>query len=860
LQCPDDNALTQWLRRALPEATQRALSAHVSTCAACSALIEDLGQTFAEDAPAQTIGRYVVLRPIGSGGFGVVYLAWDPQLDRQIALKLLRPRDGDATQLAGDLLREAKAMAKLSHPNVTSVYDVAALDGQVAIAMELIDGTDAREWLAAKPRTQEEIVAVFLAAAAGLSAAHAVGLVHRDFKPANVLVGRDGRVAVTDFGLARAEQTAAARSGTPAYMAPEQQRGRQVDARADQYSFAVSLWEALTGERPGPGTKTPPRALKRALERALSQEPGQRFAGMNALIAALAPAKRSRWLGASVAVAIALTPIVAAWAWSRSRDALCSGAPARVEAIWPLAARAQLDTAVAHTMTDWLARWAARSTEACEATRIRGEQPDDVLAARMSCFDRLHDQARAVVDALLHADPAGRAQALQLASSLDPPERCLDAGPLLREEPPPPLHRGDVRQLRFELEQARAQRNLGRFDEAARLSARVESAATELAYPPLLAEAHLFSGELRAMRGEPKPAEELLLQAVHDSGKGRSDRVAADAWIALLQIDGIGKGPDVGRPWREAAMAAAARVRGDDVIQGRLDSALGLSFASEGELPRALALQREALAAMARAYGSDAPQLGPQRHKIAELRLDLGQYVSAANEAQKSLDAIKAAFGPDHPLTALPRTVLAESACERGKPDECLAQIEQAIAVRGAARTPATISRHLIAAVALGELGRPEWRQHLDEAETLARELDDRAWLGRVLAGRRALLDTAEAVRLLTGSVGANDPATWRARQAWALLLLLGGHREEALAELEALQQSIESRFGDETVLLARVLIAQARALKALGRDAEAEPLLQRAAALAADEDPVAAAAAASLTGPPSSPAPRPSP
>src|SRR5581483_7017268 len=203
-------------------------------------------------------------RPLGSGGFGVVYLAWDPQLDRQIALKVLRPSGGDAEALAADLLREAKAMAKLSHPNVTAVYDVAALGGQVAIAMERIDGTNAREWLAEKPRTQREILAVFLAAARGLQAAHAAGLVHRDFKPENVLVGRDGRVAVTDFGLARPETAAGARSGTPRYMAPEHRRGEAVDARADQYSLAVALNEALTD---------PPRALKRAL----SEDRAQRY-------------------------------------------------------------------------------------------------------------------------------------------------------------------------------------------------------------------------------------------------------------------------------------------------------------------------------------------------------------------------------------------------------------------------------------------------------------------------------------------------------------------------------------------------------------------------------------------------------
>ncbi|MFY0580423.1 serine/threonine-protein kinase [Cystobacter fuscus] len=238
------------------------------------------------------LDRYVVLEPLGQGGMGMVYAAYDSVLDRKVALKLLPPGDvdGDTEMTSGRarLLREAQAMARLSHPNVVAVYDVHQHGLQVFMAMELVEGQTLLQWQRQQKRGWKEILAAFLSAGRGLAAAHAAGLVHRDFKPTNVLVGKDGRVRVTDFGLARThnappeepsepEPSPGTRDtspvkahsmleleltqrgavlGTPAYMAPEQFRGAAADARSDQFSFAVSLWEALYGERPFEGTTT----------------------------------------------------------------------------------------------------------------------------------------------------------------------------------------------------------------------------------------------------------------------------------------------------------------------------------------------------------------------------------------------------------------------------------------------------------------------------------------------------------------------------------------------------------------------------------------------------------------------------
>lgn len=299
-------------------------------------------QTNATEAVPERIGRYRVLEKLGEGGMGVVYVALDEDLDRKIALKVLRSDTGGE---AKRLQREARAMAKLSHPNVVTVYEVSVIAGSVCVAMELVVGKTLREWLEST-RSLGEIGTVFAQAARGLMAAHEAGITHRDFKPDNVLVGDDGRVRVLDFGLAkttdelgleqaepfdpeRPPETPAdldlerltvtgALMGTPRYMAPEQFEARRADARTDQFSFCVALFEAVHGQRPFPGTDLPsialavmlgrvrsppagsavPRSLDAAIMRGLSTDPDERHESLEPLVALLdrtGGAKRRWW-------------------------------------------------------------------------------------------------------------------------------------------------------------------------------------------------------------------------------------------------------------------------------------------------------------------------------------------------------------------------------------------------------------------------------------------------------------------------------------------------------------------------------------------------------------------------------------
>ncbi|HVP59884.1 MAG TPA: serine/threonine-protein kinase [Myxococcaceae bacterium] len=284
-----------------------------------------------------TLGRYVVLDCLGSGGMGVVYRAHDFALDRRVSLKLLRPSGKDPESRRERLVSEAQALARVSHPNVLAVHDVGTWEEEVYLALEHVEGETLRSWLDRAPRRPVEVRGMFLQAARGLQAIHDAGLVHRDVKPENLLVGRDGRLRVADLGLAITAGSASSeparetlRPGTPGYMPLEQHRGEPLDARADQFSLAVAIYEALVGRRPygsrgasrealetrlarGPGVEVPrtaaiPARLRGALTASLNPDRTNRPASLVPLIDALdAPGVQARGtLGGAIAVGAAL--------------------------------------------------------------------------------------------------------------------------------------------------------------------------------------------------------------------------------------------------------------------------------------------------------------------------------------------------------------------------------------------------------------------------------------------------------------------------------------------------------------------------------------------------------------------------
>ncbi len=364
-----------------------------------------------EDEQPVRIGRFVVIKRIGEGGMGMVYAAYDDTLDRKIAVKLLHPRGSGSNDARTRLIREAQALARLSHPSVIHVYEVGTWQEQVYVAMEFVDGSTLAQWQRQEGRHWREVLDTYAAAGRGLAAAHAAGIVHRDFKAANVLVRRDGAVRVVDFGLARQELEAGASAsalrsvemdgntpnlslvtgeaptsadapltrtgvimGTPAYMAPEQHLGQRADVRSDQFSYCVSLFEALYGFRPFAGetlpalrrqvlagrleqppryTDIPPRVF-RALERGLQAHASERYTSMESLLDELArdPRVALRRIIYAVMAVVAVALVAALW-WSERGERAARAEGERL--------RAQFERARVLNAEDELRRAQARS-------------------------------------------------------------------------------------------------------------------------------------------------------------------------------------------------------------------------------------------------------------------------------------------------------------------------------------------------------------------------------------------------------------------------------------------------------------------------------------------------------------------
>ncbi len=342
-------------------------------------------------ARGSSLGRYVVLDRVGKGGMGVVYRAYDPELERSVAIKLMRvgkASEDRREQARSRLLREAQALAKLNHPNVIAVHDVGTFHGDVFIAMELVEGRSVARWLKEEQRSRKQILELFVAAGRGLAAAHDAGLIHRDFKPNNLIIGDDGRLRVLDFGLAKAVELSGSEEaeeravilesptpidttgdrllgapltqagtvlGTPKYMAPEQLTGRAVDERTDQFSFCIALYEALYGERPfagatmrdlalavtsgkvraAPGGRRVPAWLRRVLLRGLSPHPDDRYPSMHELLAALGrdPGLRRRRVAGVVGVA-ALAGAALFGLFREQHRQVCQDARDRLAGVW----------------------------------------------------------------------------------------------------------------------------------------------------------------------------------------------------------------------------------------------------------------------------------------------------------------------------------------------------------------------------------------------------------------------------------------------------------------------------------------------------------------------------------------------
>ena len=583
MDCVSEAQVLGFLRNALAPDERSAIEVHLDRCAEClelitlaskSSLAAD-GVALDDTAPAAEvsgsdvllpgtwIGRYEVEEPLGRGGMGMVYTARDSQLDRRVALKLVTPKLAHERESQLALLREAQAMARITQPNVLTVYDTGMFGDAVFLAAARVDGDTLAGWLA-RPRRWRAIVDVFLQAARGLEAAHAAGLVHRDFKPSNVLVGREGRVRVFDFGLVRLEETVPARRelvGTPRYMSPEQRRGDVADARSDQYAFCIALHEALHGELPdAPGCERSaagasdrvPGWLRELIARGLQHGPQDRFPTMRALIDTVERRlhrRRHRMIAGIAVVAVIATTTTAIVAYVRGVNAPLARCPAPVLAAWTPEIRAKLGARIAATGAAFApAAWVSAERALDEyATRWRGQQRASCLAfqvhetddaarhqRRASCLERDRIVLEAVVDRIGVADRTVVAQLPQLLGSLPDLDACA------RSESPAWPADAQARERLAEHYRAVARisslADAGQFADAARELQPVMERAAALGFAAAEADALYLAGRIAALRGNYTHAVGQLEAARWKSEGARYDELVVNAVTEQLRV------------------------------------------------------------------------------------------------------------------------------------------------------------------------------------------------------------------------------------------------------------------------------------------------------------------------------------
>ncbi|WP_224250060.1 tetratricopeptide repeat protein [Hyalangium gracile] len=729
----------------------------------------------------EQVGRYLILEKVGQGGMGTVYAAWDPDLGRRVAIKLLRMDKQHAegrTVGQARLLREAQAMARVTHPHVISVYDVGTLGEGVFVAMEFVDGTTLKKWIKEKPHAWHEVLDTFVAAGRGLAGAHAAGLVHRDFKPDNVLIGKDGRIRVTDFGLARlAEEGAepprpALPAGAPVdespelaqltqdghavgtlmYMSPEQRRGEAPDARADQFSFCVALYWALFGvwpfERqrsakdadyspasshkgtsrpsqrtgdlrpvdPTTGAFEPPREprvpafVRRAILRGLAPDPKDRFPSMEALLTQLEYRPRQVRLAAGAA-AMVLLASVGGYAWyahgAAARQALvCSGAEQKLAGIWDAAVRKQVTdglvatgnpqaadvaTRVTGLLDGYTRDWVEASTEACRATRIRGEQTEALLSLRVVCLERRLKDVKAVTGLLASADPELLPKAADTVSLLPSLQGCADVTTLSQVEPPPdsPQARQEIERISSQLAQAKALTDAGRYKQARDVAEPAVQAASALGYRPLEAEALFFKGAAEARAGAPEDAERNLTQALRTALASHNDPVMTRSASTLLFA--IGFNPErleEALRWSEFAKASLARMGGNEELEGELFNYLGVTYTRLGKNTESLASLQRALQLVERSLGPDHVRRANILGNMGNAYRQEGQFEDSVRVYTQAIEIRERLSGPTHPIVGYLYYGRAQSRLRLEDFEKAEADAKRSLEIHIAARGP----------------------------------------------------------------------------------------------------------------------------------------------------------------------------
>ena len=700
----------------------------------------------------ERVGRYEIQGDLGLGGMGVVLDAHDPDLNRRVAIKMLLAgkRGGAAAQQR--LLREAQALARLSHPNVVAVYDVGTTEAGIYVAMEYVSGPTLRQWCDQQRRTPGEVMKVFAQAGRGLAAAHAAGLIHRDFKPSNVIIGDDGRVRVLDFGLARAahqgdpdadpqedpalettpwpirREDSSRRTpdrfdtpitkhgtvvGTPRYMAPEQHRGQTVGPPADVFAFCICLYEALYSRFPfGSGEEHPKRMLagkldeppaidgvpahvQRALLRGLSLAPEKRPT-IDELVREL---ERDRWRRVrvvAIGAAIVAASAGAAVALVRTSKPPCEEGQARIAEVWNdttrAAVRSQYSDSVVRALDDYAHRWTHAHREVCIATNVEHKQSEQLMDQRMACLDVRRSQLAALVQGLGdRTNGAGIDDALHAASSLLDVEGCDDVehfGPTVAL-PAAPVEAREVAAIRSDMAPVTTQIGLGNTAAALPKAQAIAARADKTGFVPIRAQAADLLAFARLEAGDVEHIEPLLQSMVLLGSEAKNDETVATGWIELMRLKGsTDANAKDALALRFAAEASVHRAGDPPRLQADYYNALSDIYDIAADYPASKDAQEHVLEIVRKTSGQRSVRVGAALVNLGATLFALGDLDRALANFKEALSIYEEQVGPDSPRVAIALTNIAEILVQKHQLADAEPMLQRALAIKEKAFGP----------------------------------------------------------------------------------------------------------------------------------------------------------------------------